>query len=79
MSLRIQKACLIALSIFFYSTTILADDYTQQRQQMIADIDGYVKTTVKAINKKTIDENIMQVMRTIPRHEFVPQDLRSRA
>ena len=46
---------------------------------MIADIDGYVKTTVKAINKKTIDENIMQVMRTIPRHEFVPQDLRSRA
>jgi protein-L-isoaspartate(D-aspartate) O-methyltransferase len=74
-----QSVIFYSAAIFFYSAAVLADDYTQQRQQMIADIDAYVETTVKVINKKTIDENIMQVMAAIPRHEFVPQDLRARA
>jgi protein-L-isoaspartate(D-aspartate) O-methyltransferase len=79
MSLRTIKACLLTQSILLFNGAALADDYAQQRQQMIADIEGYVETTVKAINKKSIDPAIMRVMATIPRHEFVPPGMRSRA
>jgi protein-L-isoaspartate(D-aspartate) O-methyltransferase len=79
MLLRNINACLLAQSILLFSIAALADDYTQQRQQMIDDIGAYVGTTVKAINKKSIDPAIMQVMATIPRHEFVPPDMRARA
>jgi protein-L-isoaspartate(D-aspartate) O-methyltransferase len=79
MLLRNINACLLAQSILLFSIAALADDYTQQRQQMIDDIGAYAGTTVKAINKKSIDPAIMQVMATIPRHEFVPPDMRARA
>jgi len=79
MSRRLLKACLLLQSLLLISGTALADNYVQLRQQMIADIDASVQTTIKAINKKNIDQNIMQVMATVPRHEFVPPSLRCRA
>lgn len=57
----------------------IADEYMQKRQQMIADIEAYVETTVKYTKKDTFDEQVMQAMSTTPRHEFVPEEMRDSA
>ena len=58
---------------------VVADEYRQQRQQMAADIEDDVEIVAKHINKKSFDTMVMQAMRTVPRHEFVPADLRGEA
>jgi len=79
MSLKFIKIWLFTQLFFLSNSLVVADEYSLKRQQMIADIEGYVETTVKYINKKSFDERVMQVMATIPRHEFVPQDIRASA
>ena len=61
------------------SGAVVADEYGQQRQQMAADIEDDVEIVAKHINKKSFDTKVMQAMRTVPRHEFVPADLRGEA
>jgi protein-L-isoaspartate(D-aspartate) O-methyltransferase len=57
----------------------VADKYTLQRQQMVAEIEDDVETTAKYINKKSLDEAVIQAMKTVPRHEFVPPAMRTDA
>jgi protein-L-isoaspartate(D-aspartate) O-methyltransferase len=73
------KICLLTQLVVIPNGLAVADEYTQKRQQMIADIDSYVRTTVKYTNKESFDERVMQAMATTPRHEFVPEDLRASA
>lgn len=65
--------------VFFSGAQAIADEYTLKRQQLIAGIEDDVRATAKYINKKSYSKRVMQVMRTIPRHEFVPKYVRSRA
>lgn len=58
---------------------LIADEYSMQRKQMIADIEEDVRVTAKYINKKSFNMPVMQVMGSVPRHKFVPTKLRSRA
>ncbi len=57
----------------------VADEYTLPRQQMIAEIEEDARETAKYINKKSFSNIVMQAMAAVPRHEFVPEHLRSRA
>jgi len=70
---------LIILLIFISGGQAVADEYTQQRQQLIADIEDDVRATAKYINKKSFDKRVMKAMGTVPRHEFVPPKQRSSA
>jgi protein-L-isoaspartate(D-aspartate) O-methyltransferase len=56
-----------------------ADEYTLQRQQMISEIEGDVEITAKYLNKKSFDASVIQAIKAVPRHEFVPPDLRAEA
>ncbi len=67
------------LSGFLSNGLVIADEYTKQRQQMVADIEDDVETTAKYINKKSFNETVLQAMNTVPRHEFVPADQRNKA
>jgi protein-L-isoaspartate(D-aspartate) O-methyltransferase len=62
-----------------YTVPVIADEYTLQRQQMVADIEDEVAITSKYINKKSFDPAVIQAMNTVPRHEFVPDYLRTKA
>lgn len=73
------KLWLFAQLVFISNGPVVADEYTLQRQQMIADIDSYVESTIRYIKKKSIDERVLQAMASIPRHEFVPKEIRARA
>lgn len=56
-----------------------ADEYSLLRQQMISEIEGDVEITTKALNKKSFDASVIRALKAVPRHEFVPPDLRAQA
>ncbi len=58
---------------------VVADEYTQQRQQMVTVIEDDVHIAEKYINKESFNAIVMQAMNTVPRHEFVPENMRSMA
>ncbi len=57
----------------------IADDFTLLRLQMVAEIEADVEITAKYINKKSLDPAVITAMKTVPRHEFVPPDMRINA
>ncbi len=65
--------------VFISGGQAVANEYLQQRQRMIADIEADVRATARYINKKSFSVHVMQAMDTVPRHKFVRERLRSRA
>ena len=45
-------------------------------QRMLNDIEMEVRMTSHLIGKKSLDDRVMAVMEQVPRHEFLPADLR---
>ena len=70
---------LLAQLLFLSAGTVIADDYTALRQQMVNDIVDNAEITSKYFDKKSFDPAVIKAMNTVPRHEFVPDDLRSEA
>lgn len=75
-----------AKSLFFLvlmtilSVGVLAGgDYEKQRQRMIEDINDTVSYTSGYIDKDKLDDAVMQAMGRVPRHLFVPEDMRGHA
>ncbi len=64
---------------FIASGLVIADEYTLQRQKMVADIEEDVQITAKHITKKSFNKLVLQAMKTVPRHQFVPAKQRSMA
>ena len=56
-----------------------AGDYDKQRRRMIEDINDTVSFTSDYIGKDSLDESVMQAMERVPRHLFVPEEIRSHA
>lgn len=65
--------------VFITGTSAIADEYSLLRQQMVADIEEDVEITAKYIDKKSFDPAVIQAMNTVPRHQFVPDYLRTQA
>lgn len=79
MSVKHVFVLIIALQLSLTSAMAVAENYSLQRQQMVAEIEDDVETTAKYINKKSLDEAVIQAMKTVPRHEFVPPAMRTDA
>jgi protein-L-isoaspartate(D-aspartate) O-methyltransferase len=56
-----------------------ADDYSRQRQQMVADIQVMVSDTRSYIGKAALDDRVMAAMSKVPRHELMPDEIKSHA
>ena len=56
---------------------VAADEYVTQRQHLIQLIEQDVKATSAYLKKERLDPRVLEVMATVPRHEFVPQELKS--
>jgi len=74
----------VAVGVFLLLATLAsglstADEFQQERQRLVAEIDGEVRQMVSLFDSRPSDEAVMQAMATIPRHEFVPEALRSKA
>ncbi len=50
--------------------------YATAREEMVAVIADYANVSSEATGRTALDERVMQAMATVPRHEFVPLELR---
>lgn len=55
------------------------DDLAQARQQMIGLIEEDARETSLYIDKQALDDRVMAAIGRVPRHEFVPDDMRPQA
>ena len=74
--LIILLACLFALPAV---SALEVDKYTSQRQAMVEEIAADARRLVKYIDKDALSSNVMQVMATVPRHLFMPAEMRANA
>jgi protein-L-isoaspartate(D-aspartate) O-methyltransferase len=55
---------------------VVEPNYEAQRAQMIRTIEAQVRDVNSAVGRDHIDLRVLEAMGAIPRHEFVPEDLR---
>ena len=55
------------------------DAYVHRRMEMIREIEADVRATRRYTGKERLDPRVMDAVGRVPRHEFVPADLRDRA
>ena len=77
MSLKHLIVWIFAHLVFLSGGMVIAEEYTLQRQQMVTEIEDDVQITAKYIDKKSLNKLVLQAMNTVPRHEFVPANMRS--
>ena len=58
---------------------LAADPTAAARARMVRAIEEDVRLTRRETGRPSLDPRVMNALRTIPRHQFVPADLRSRA
>jgi len=52
---------------------------TDERAAMIEDIEAHARYAPGAVEDGTLDPAVLQAMRSVPRHEFVPEEVRPHA
>jgi len=73
-----QLLIYLLMGLFSY-TVHAADDYARQRQQMVADIKDMAAYTAGHTGREAFADQVMQAMMKVPRHEFVPNEVKSHA
>jgi protein-L-isoaspartate(D-aspartate) O-methyltransferase len=70
------------LAIFLYAIYLpssIADEFSNARRHMVTEIRVDVRQTSLYLDKEALDPHVMDAMAEVPRHEFVPEGLVSRA
>jgi protein-L-isoaspartate(D-aspartate) O-methyltransferase len=78
MVLRFQPF-LLSLVVLLAGGAACAEDFREQRDRMLADIDDTVRQTASQIGLERLSEPVRSALAKVPRHEFVPADLREHA
>ncbi|MCO6413949.1 MAG: protein-L-isoaspartate(D-aspartate) O-methyltransferase [Thiogranum sp.] len=55
------------------------DAYAEARAQLVEEIEDHVRATSDYLERDALDERVLQAIGSVPRHEFVPPDVRPRA
>lgn len=55
------------------------DSYDADRRALLSEIERNVRDTSRYINRRRLDSRVMAAMAKVPRHEFVPPELRRHA
>jgi protein-L-isoaspartate(D-aspartate) O-methyltransferase len=55
------------------------EERADERATMVETIQQQMAAVPSAVDGGEIDQTVLQAMRTVPRHEFVPEDVRARA
>ena len=64
----------VSVLLFVCQSSVAADDYERERQMMIKKIEFSVSQTRHYLDKSKFNTQVMEVMASVPRHEFVPAD-----
>ncbi|NNF97460.1 MAG: protein-L-isoaspartate O-methyltransferase, partial [Halobacteria archaeon] len=63
--------------VVLHAPLFAADEYISERLHLIQLIEQDVKATSAYLKKETLDPRVLAVMATVPRHKFVPRELKS--
>ncbi len=55
------------------------DPYADERRRMVEVIADYARSADTALDRPFIDDRVLRVMESLPRHEFVPEEARADA
>lgn len=69
---RFNIIWLVILCCWFYTSSLLADEYSEARRQLVQEIEADVRMTSRYLDKQSLDPRIMKAMSKVLRHEFVP-------
>jgi len=69
---RFTCVWLAMLCCWVYTSSILADNYTEARQKLVQVIEADVRETSQYLNKQALDPRVLKAMGKVLRHEFVP-------
>jgi protein-L-isoaspartate(D-aspartate) O-methyltransferase len=74
------KFSLFFFFVFFSTTSIAADDpYAEERAAMVKVIERDVRAGYGSLEKDALDEKVNDALGRVPRHEFVPRNIRNSA
>ena len=62
---------LLMLCCWFFTSSLLADEYTEAREQLVQVIEADVRMTSQYLNRQALDPRVMKAMGKVLRHEFV--------
>jgi protein-L-isoaspartate(D-aspartate) O-methyltransferase len=78
--LRFKHKAILFITLYFsvglITALFAADDYTQLRHILVEAIEADVKATSLYLDKSVLDPRVLNAMRKVPRHEFVPPSYR---
>lgn len=77
--IQISTVLLFMVMSMFGLSVCAEDDFASQRRQMLSDIQDTYRRTSDYTGKPALDEKVMQVMSSVPRHEFIPANMQSYA
>lgn len=75
----IMGGALAALMLAVNINVQAEDRYAMARKQMVALIENDVKETRSYLDKEALDNKVLEMMATVPRHEFVPEAMKGYA
>ena len=67
------------LFILLMSYPVLADDYEKQRLVLVKVIEADVRDTSLYLDKEALDDRVLDALRKVPRHLFVPDKVKDEA
>ncbi len=72
-------ASLLAILAAAGSTVLAAESYGKAQQRMLQEIEADTRLTARQTGRKALDSRVMAALARVPRHEFVPAELRRHA
>jgi len=81
MTMRVFRRTLFCGGVMLLSlaSVAMADEYAQARQNLIEEIQQDVRDTSLYLDKEALDPRVMAAIGKVPRHEFVPANVRHKA
>ena len=73
--------CALILCLFtqFFESVRASDPFEERRNALLRLIEADVRETSAYLKRSELDTRVLDAMRSVPRHEFVPADQRHRA
>ncbi len=72
----VYKAFIVMLVLSCWTEYVHADDYQQQRDQLVEQIKSNVQISSDFLKKDQLDDRVLDAISKVPRQEFVPEKQR---
>ena len=72
----VYKAFIVMLVLSCWTEYVHADDYQQQRDQLVEQIKSNVQISSDFLKKDQLDDRVLEAISKVPRQEFVPEKQR---